>query len=234
VARAGNSAGGCGVANEAGFVAISTLNDTLGTQDTLAKAVAYAADPAQQDINGPGADVIACSLGPNSDPNEEPFPFPFPMMSVLKDAIDFAVTMGRGGLGQPIFWATDNGNVEVSNDEVCSDENTIAVGRSTRNDTDDDSAFGPELDFLATGVKAFSTRPGGQYGTLTGTSFAAPTAAGVAALILAVRPDLTWQQVRQVMRGTCDKIGGVAYDANGRHEDYGFGRFNAAKALNSL
>ena len=62
-------------------------------------------------------------------------------------------------------------------------------------------------------------------------SFAAPTAAGVAALVLGVNPDLTWQQVRQTLRDTCDKIGGVVYDGNGHNDDYGWGRVNAARAV---
>jgi hypothetical protein len=33
------------------------------------------------------------------------------------------------------------------------------------------------------------------------------------------------------MRRTCDRVGGVTYDANGRHDRYGFGRVNAARAV---
>ncbi|HEX2280418.1 MAG TPA: S8 family serine peptidase, partial [Thermomicrobiales bacterium] len=69
------------------------------------------------------------------------------------------------------------------------------------------------------------------FGTSTGTSFAAPTAAGVGALVLAANPALTWTDVRQLMRDTCDKIGGVVYDANGHNVDYGYGRVNAAMAV---
>ncbi|MEX2264199.1 MAG: S8 family serine peptidase [Bryobacteraceae bacterium] len=226
LARANNGEGVAGVAYEAEFLAVACLVDQLGDQATLARAVAYAADPSQEvggaDPND-GAEVIASSLGPNNQP--------WPMTQTLQDAIDFAVTNGRGGLGTPIFWATDNANVPIAQDEVLSYANTIAVGRSTRNDLEDNSAFGPELDFLATGVDVHSTTSGGGYGDNTGTSFAAPTAAGVGALVLAVNPDLTWQQVRQVMRDTCDKIGGVVYDAAGHNDDYGFGRVNAERAV---
>ncbi|MGH8602670.1 MAG: S8 family serine peptidase, partial [Gammaproteobacteria bacterium] len=226
IARASNTEGGCGVANLADFIAVACLSDQVGTQATLARAIAYAADPTQEvPAANPagGADVISCSLGPNNAP--------WDMTQVLQDAIDFAVANGRGGLGTPILWATDNANVPVAQDEVVSYANTIAVGRSTRNDLEDDSAFGPELDFLATGVDVHSTNSGGGYGDNTGTSFAAPTAAGVGALVLAVNPNLTWQQVRQSIRDTCDKIGGNVYDANGHNDDYGFGRVNAARAV---
>lgn len=153
------------------------------------------------------------------------------MTAVLQDAIDFAVTNGRDGLGTPVFWAVTNGAYPIEYDEVCAYENTIAVSRSTRNDVHDNAGYGPELDFVATGVRVYSTISGGTYCTRTGTSFAAATAAGVAALVLTVNPTLTWEALRSLMRRTCDRIGGVDYDQDGRHDRYGFGRINAARAV---
>ncbi|HEX2807018.1 MAG TPA: S8 family serine peptidase, partial [Kineosporiaceae bacterium] len=124
-----------------------------------------------------------------------------------------------------------NGNFEIQFDEVCSYANTIHVGRSTRMDLEDNCGHGPELDFLATGVDVHSTGSNGGYRNDTGTSFAAPTAAGVAALVLAANPNLTWQQVRQTLRDSCDQIGGVVYDASGHNDDYGWGRINAREAI---
>ncbi len=134
-------------------------------------------------------------------------------------------------MGTPIFWAVPNGNFEIQFDEVCSYANVIAVGRSTHNDLEDNCGHGPQLQFLATGVDVFSTEQANGFGSSTGTSFAAPVAAGVGALVLSVNGNLGWQQVRQTMRDTCDKIGGVVYDANGHNDDYGFGRVNAAAAV---
>ena len=153
------------------------------------------------------------------------------MTQTLQDAIDFVVTNGRGGLGTPIFWAVTNGNFDIQFDEVCSYANTIHVGRSTRMDLEDNCGHGPELDFLATGVDVHSTGSNGGYRNDTGTSFAAPTAAGVGALVLAANPNLTWQEVRQTLRDSCDQIGGVVYDAAGHNDDYGWGRVNAAEAI---
>lgn len=226
-ARHNNGRGGCGAAPESGLLLVACLGDQVGDQVTLARSVAYAADPTQEIATASpedGADVISCSLGPNGADWE--------MQSVLEDAINFAVTDGRGGLGTPIFWATSNGfNVPISSDEVVSHPGVIAVGRSTRNDTEDNSARGPKLEFLATGVGVYSTYPNNTYGTGSGTSYAAPCAAGVAGLILSIRPDLSWEQVRQIIRDTCDKIGGAVYDANGHNDDYGFGRINAFRAI---
>lgn len=64
-----------------------------------------------------------------------------------------------------------------------------------------------------------------------GTSAATPNAAGVAALVLSVNPDLTWQEVRDILQSTADKIGEVEYDQNGHHDEFGYGRVNAERAV---
>jgi hypothetical protein len=144
----------------------------------------------------------------------------------------FAAQRGRRGRGTPIFWASSNGtNVDIGRDQVVSHPNVIAVGRSRRDDTEDHSARGAQLDFLAPGVNVVSTGSGGGTRTDTGTSFAAPLAAGVGALALAVNPDLSAEELCLAMRASCDKIGGAAYDAQGHHPDYGHGRVNAFRTV---
>ncbi len=67
-----------------------------------------------------------------------------------------------------------------------------------------------------------------------GTSRACPGAAGVAALVIARNPDLTWDQVKDVLRRCCDKIdrkGGRYKKANGHSRKYGYGRLNARRAV---
>jgi subtilisin family serine protease len=225
-ARANNALGGCGSSPEADLLAISCLGDQVGTQLTLARAVAYAANPTTEDATaspGEGAAIIACSLGPNGADWE--------MTSVLDLAIAGAASLGRGRLGCPIFWAASNGPYDIVFDEICSHPDVLAVARSNRNDLEDGAAYGAKLEFLAPGVDVYSTNAGGGFRYWTGCSFAAPLAAGVAALVLARHPDWTASQVRQRLRDTCDKIGGVAYDTQGRHVNYGFGRINASRAV---
>ncbi len=66
-----------------------------------------------------------------------------------------------------------------------------------------------------------------------GTSSACPGAAGVAALVLARNPSLRWDEVRDVLRRSCDRIDpqNGQYDANGRSPRYGYGRLNAETAV---
>lgn len=221
-AREGNGIGGCGVAFGSELMAIACGRDQVGTQSTLARALAYAARPDREDVDGRGADVVCCSLGPNGAA--------WTMQQVLAEAIEFVSAHGRDGRGTPIFWASTNGNHPISADEVCSCPQVIAVGRSTRNDRDDGSGFGDELECLAPGVGVWLPIQGGRHATLTGTSFAAPAAAGVAALVLSAMPELTAAELRARLRSSCDKIGPLPY-VQGRNARYGFGRLNALKAL---
>ncbi len=66
-----------------------------------------------------------------------------------------------------------------------------------------------------------------------GTSSSCPGAAGVAALVLAVNPNLRWQEVKDLFKRSCDKIdpSGGLYDANGWSKFYGYGRLNAQTAV---
>ena len=66
-----------------------------------------------------------------------------------------------------------------------------------------------------------------------GTSAATPIAASIAALMLSVNPDLTCEQVRQIMRDTAEKIDrqNGQYDENGFSQFYGYGRVNSYRAV---
>lgn len=66
-----------------------------------------------------------------------------------------------------------------------------------------------------------------------GTSSSCPGAAGIAALVLSVNPDLQLHEVRGILGRACDKIDpqGGLYDVNGRSQLYSFGRLNAETAV---
>ncbi|MGN2640993.1 S8 family peptidase [Nocardia takedensis] len=76
--------------------------------------------------------------------------------------------------------------------------------------------------------------PAGQFtGSFGGTSSACPGAAGVVALMLSVRPELTPDRVRNLLKNTCVRIDpeGGEYDATGHSPKYGYGRVDALAAV---
>jgi subtilisin family serine protease len=122
---------------------------------------------------------------------------------------------------------------------------TIAVGAATDCDLRSDySGYAGHLDFLAPsngGWNDIATLdPVGTIGwtpddyklNFGGTSAATPLAAGIAALMLSVNPTLTEAEIRTILHNTCEKVGGVTYTA-GTHPQYGYGRVNAAMAVES-
>ncbi|OAS14691.1 S8 family serine peptidase [Paenibacillus oryzisoli] len=69
------------------------------------------------------------------------------------------------------------------------------------------SSTGTELDLMAPGEQIWSTALNGEYGIRSGTSMAAPYAAGAAALVWSANKDLTAEQVRQKLLVQAVKLG---------------------------
>jgi subtilisin family serine protease len=63
-----------------------------------------------------------------------------------------------------------------------------------------------------------------------GTSAASPQVAAEAALILSINPNLTQQQVFNIITSTADKVGGYTY-TNGKCDQLGYGRININTAV---
>jgi subtilisin family serine protease len=83
------------------------------------------------------------------------------------------------------------------------------------------------------GTTAGGDAAGNYTNSFGGTSSAAPGVAGVAALILSVNKHLRHEEVRDILKRSCDRIDTArgAYDAAGHSLLYGYGRVNAAKAV---
>jgi subtilisin family serine protease len=69
------------------------------------------------------------------------------------------------------------------------------------------SSFGlNKIAVAAPGVNVFSTLPGGQYGTLSGTSMASPHVVGVAALLASTHPGATPADLRGFLAAQADDL----------------------------
>ncbi len=68
-------------------------------------------------------------------------------------------------------------------------------------------------------------------GRFGGTSHSCPVISGVAALILSINPNLTPQQVFDILTNSANQVGGYVYNGNGWSEELGFGRVNAFNSV---
>ena len=220
-----------GIAPMCRFMPIQLYAESTFTPNsTEADAFTWAADN--------GAAVMSNSWGPDNDDT--------PLPDATRAAMEHATTNGRGGKGMVIFFAAGNSNDDTVHDNYVSSEFVVGVAASTNFDTRAGySRFGQAVSIAAPssggslGITTTDLSGAGGYssgnftGSFGGTSSACPLAAGVAALVLSVNPELTWTEVKQILEDTADKIDpdGGDYNEQGFSIFYGHGRVNAFRAV---
>jgi len=101
----------------------------------------------------------------------------------------------------------------------------MAIGAVDRNNQKASfSATGSDLELAAPGVGVSCTLPGNQYGTMTGTSAAAPHVAAAAALVWSQNPGSSNSEIRDLLKKSARPLGDPTA--------YGSGLVDVAKALN--
>ncbi|MCL2048345.1 MAG: S8 family serine peptidase, partial [Defluviitaleaceae bacterium] len=89
----------------------------------------------------------------------------------------------------------------------------ITVGNSTEDgDMADSSNYGIYVDVVAPGTDIYASLPRGNVGVRSGTSLSAPYVSGLAALIWAEKPELTPEQVRNIIIGSARSHGRAIVD----------------------
>ncbi|MFC2150564.1 S8 family serine peptidase [Calditrichota bacterium] len=147
-----------------------------------------------------------------------------------KSAIEYALEEGS-----IIFAGAGNDDVEDDEDNnthfyPCAYDGVIGVGASDRSDDKADfSTYGSYTDVITPGVGIRSTYPRLSYASLQGTSMSSPFAAGIGALLLSIRPNLTNEEMLEMMQAT-------AVDISEQNADYpGIKyRLDAGYLINSL
>lgn len=185
-----------------------------------------------------GAAIINNSWGPVGSVATLP--------SSTKAAIDAATTSGRGGKGCVVLFAAGNDNVNSDSNGYSAYSRVISVAASTDQDLKAYySNTGSTVDVCApsnggvtsgittcdrTGSSGYST--GNYTSTFGGTSSATPLTSGIVGLILAVDPNLTYDQVRTNLINNTIKIdqAGGGY-VNGFSTKYGYGKVNAKNSV---
>ena len=87
------------------------------------------------------------------------------------------------------------------------------------------SRYGAHIDFAAPGWAMVSTLPGGGYGTGSGTSYATPLVAGIAAVLMSLNPALSAEEVISILKATAVDLGAPGWDMF-----FGWGRVDFAAA----
>lgn len=191
-----NGKGIDGIADNVKVMMIRAVPDGDEHDKDIALAIRYAADN--------GAKVINMSFGKSFSPEK----------AWVDDAVKYAA--GKGVL---LVHAAGNDGSDVDTTNNFPNPKFIAdTGRATNwltvgasgdpklgNLVANFSNYGKkEVDVFAPGVQIYSTIPGGNtYGNAQGTSMASPVVAGLAGFVLSYYPNLTTQQLKDViMRGT--------------------------------
>ncbi|MFT3979520.1 MAG: S8 family serine peptidase [Ferruginibacter sp.] len=237
-AETNNGIGVAGVAPLSKIIPVNiTINTTgtFGTSTQIAQAIDWS-------WNEAAADILSNSWGGGT------------ASSLMHDAIIRATTLGRGGKGAIVVFASGNNNAGLSSPSIFTE--TIAVGAmsmcyqrksgsSCDNETFWGGNYGTGLDISAPGVKIATTRvtgtgtsPNVDYNlTFNGTSSATPHVSGVAALVLSINSNLTQQQVRAIIESSARKVGPYTYShvegqPNGSWtSELGHGMLNAKNAV---
>ncbi len=215
-AAPGTYEGIAGMARQVGLMAVRVLDsDGLGYAFDVASGIDYAAANGVRVIN------LSLTFPPEYGPDS-------PDVAPVRRAIEAAQAADA-----LVVASTGNDNVAIVTCPACF-TGVLAVGASTTTDARAYfSNYGERLDLVAPGVSIFSTLfyPGndsyGLYGySGSGTSFAAPHAAGAAALVRALRPDLRQDAVHALLRTTSDDVNQGDFDIW-----TGSGRLNVYRAV---
>lgn len=190
-----NGVGTNGVAENVLIMSVRTVPDGDERDKDVANAIRYAVDN--------GASVINMSFGKNPSP--------------YKDVVDEAVRYAAKHDVLLVHAAGNDGKMVTIENNFPND--TYKKRKLFRSKTAKNwlevGAHGPEtdgtmtasfsnysssnVDVFAPGEKIYATVPGDKYQSLQGTSMASPMVAGVAALIRSYYPELTAEQVKQVI-----------------------------------
>jgi len=196
-ANRNNSLGIQGIAENVDIMVIRAVPDGDERDKDVANAILYAVDN--------GADIINMSFGKSYSPGKE----------AVDKAIKYAENKGvllvhaAGNSSKDIDDKNNFPTKKLSEGKEAS--NWLEIGASSYGDDADFvgnfSNYGKNtVDVFAPGVQIFSTTPDNTYKAFDGTSMAAPSTSGVAALVMSYFPELTAFQVRDIIKKSSRKF----------------------------
>jgi len=193
-----NNKGAKGVANSAKIMTVRVVPDGDEHDKDVALGIRYAVDN--------GAKIINTSFGKRYSPNKE-WVFDAIAYAAKKDVL-IVNAAGNDGKDIDIRETYPNDSKDLKTEFV---DNVITVGASSLHYNEElvasFSNYGKiNVDIFAPGVDIYSTVPKNEYEPLSGTSMAAPSTSGVAALIRAYYPNLTAKEVKYILMNSGVKV----------------------------
>ncbi|KAL2211418.1 hypothetical protein CC79DRAFT_1268269 [Sarocladium strictum] len=192
---------GVGVAYDSRIAGIRILSKPISDADE-AEALIYKYQQNQ---------IYSCSWGPPDDGQSMEAP-----NTVIKRAMVQGIQKGRGGLGSIYVFASGNGAGYGDNCNFDGYTNSIysvtvgAVDRAGLHPYYSEHCSAQLVVTYSSGsgdaIHTTDTGTNKCYGNHGGTSAAAPLAAGIFALILEIRPDLTWRDVQYLAMDTAAQV----------------------------
>jgi subtilisin family serine protease len=216
-----------GVAPKVNLYSFKILNETGGGYGSdLQAAIDYALDPNNDgDYSDRFIDILSMSFG---DPkiNESITPDEYLCKEIDNATITgliFVIAAGNSGPGyKTINWPG------IARKSICvgaSDKNDNIASFSSRGPVEWNGNVMIKPDVVAPGVGIKSTKSGGGYISMSGTSMATPHVAGAAALLLQAHPDWTPEMVKNALKENAVDLG---YDENTQ----GAGRIDVLASVN--
>jgi cell wall-associated protease len=213
-----NNLGVKGVADNVEIIAIRVVPPNGDERDKdIANGIMYAVDN--------GAKIINMSFGKDYSPHKEV------VDKAVKYAEDKGVILmhGSGNDGENLDTTSQFPTRFYKNKKVA--RTWMEIGASTwEKDSSLVASFSnygkKTVDLFAPGVEIYSTVPNNAYEGLQGTSMACPIVSGVAALVWSYFPDLTAEQVKDIINQSTRKYEGLKVIQPGTGENVPFSQLS--------
>ena len=149
-----------------------------------------------------GAQVISMSIGGGEDPYMNAA-----ILAATRKGVVVVAALGNQGCTPIAYWGMNRscvlGKTTESYPSAHSIAGLISAGASDHSGARAGfSSWGPNLDLMAPGVDIAAYDPVSPNNGFGGTSAATPFIAGVAALVLSIKPDLTSPEVQAILQAT--------------------------------
>ncbi|MEX2235502.1 MAG: S8 family peptidase [Cyclobacteriaceae bacterium] len=217
-----NEIGVKGIADNVKIMSVRAVPNGDERDKDVANAIRYAADN--------GAHIINMSFGKGFSPHKD----------VVDKAVKYAESKGvllihaAGNDGDDLDQESNFPNKTFTSGGQA--KTWLEIGASSwgadQNFVGSFSNYGKKsVDLFAPGVQIYSTTPNDTYENLQGTSMAAPATSGVAAIIMSYFPDLSAEQVREILRQSTRKFDGLKVNKPGSKDSVPFNQLSSSGGM---